>query len=281
MKLKMVILGLVMSVAVLSAAEVNIMTFNIRMGTANDGSDKWSLRKELVFEVIRNHDPDVIGLQEAFKFQIDEIRAAVPGYELIGQGREGDEKGEYSAILYKKKRFECMVSDTFWLSDTPKIPSKTWGNTCIRICTWARLLDRSSKRAIYVYNTHLDHQSQPSREKSVRLIVERMAAREHKDLLVLTGDFNMAEDNPAILYMKGLSADEKTPLPMADSYRMLHPDEKTVGTFNGFKGVSDGAKIDYVFVSPKTKVSHAQIIRSSKNGRFPSDHYPVTAKLQF
>ena len=270
-----------LSVAV-TASEIDAMSFNIRYGSANDGVNKWSARKELVFDVIRNHSPDVVGLQEALRFQIDEIIAAVPGYIMIGKGRDGGEKGEYSAVLYKKNRFECAASGTFWLSDTPEIPSKTWGNTCIRICTWTRLSDRKSKKSFYFYNTHLDHQSQPSREKSARLIAQRIEARKHKDPFVLTGDFNVGEDNPVVMYLKGKSAsDDQMPLLMMDTFRMLHPDETPVGTFNGFKGNVDGAKIDYIFVPPGVDVSNAQILRPPKGGRCPSDHFPVTAKLRF
>lgn len=264
------------------AAEVELMSFNIRYGSAKDGANNWSARRELVFDVIRTRAPDAVGLQEALRFQIDEIRSALPLYGEIGEGREGAELGEYSAILYNQERFEVAASGTFWLSETPEIPSAHWGNTCIRICTWARLVDKKTRKGFFFYNTHLDHQSQPAREKGVQLIARRIGQRGLREPFVLAGDFNAGEDNPAILYLKGGAADaQERPLLMVDSFRMLHPAEKTVGTFNGFKGKADGAKIDYIFIPPGVEVLSAEILRPPAGAPCPSDHFPVTAKLRF
>ena len=72
-----------------------------------------------------------------------------------------------------------------------------------RICTWARLLDAETDGALYIYNLHLDHESQESRERSVGLLAERIASREFDDPVIVMGDFNAGESNPAILYFKG------------------------------------------------------------------------------
>ncbi|MFO7889156.1 MAG: endonuclease/exonuclease/phosphatase family protein [bacterium] len=266
----------------LEQMDIKVMSFNIRYGTAEDGENHWNNRKTLVYEVIRHYSPDIIGLQEALRVQIDEIKNNIPGYEEIGQGREGGEEGEYSAILYRTKRFDVNGSETFWLSDTPEVPSKHWGNACIRICTWGHFTDRKSGSAFYLYNTHLDHQSQASREKSVRLIAERIHNRKHPDPFILTGDFNAGEHNPAVRY---LTTDEKEqnipPVLMKDTYRTLHPEAEEVGTFNGFKGITTGEKIDYIFAAPETRVLSADIIQMDKDGQYPSDHFPVTAEIRF
>lgn len=264
---------------------IQAMTFNIRYGTANDGPDHWEHRRHLVFDRIRQSRADVIGLQEALHFQIRQILDAVEGYASIGVGRDdGAYRGEFSNILYRTDRFRPDACGTFWLSDTPTVPGSTsWGNTITRICTWARLVEKDSGRAFYMFNVHLDHQSQPSREKSAALIARRIADRAHpNEPIILTGDFNAGEQNPAILYLKGKgSAPDggKTPMILVDSYRVLHPEAESVGTFNGFKGRTDGDKIDYVFVQPKTQVIDAEIDRTNEDGRYPSDHFPVTATV--
>ncbi len=263
--------------------DIRAMTFNIRNGLAQDGENHWRNRKQLVCDVIRQCSPDVLGLQEAFRFQLDEFNQRLPEYGEIGTGRDGGTKGEYSAILYRKDRFEVGESGTFWLSDTPTTPSAHWGNNCLRICTWARLTDKNSRRSFYIYNTHLDHQSQPAREKGVRLIMQYMQKRMHQDPAVLMGDFNSGENNPVIGYLKGTGkfADPST-APMVDSFRILYPDTKVAGTSNsGFQGRSDGPKIDYIFVTPDTRTVEAAIVRTNREGRYPSDHFPVTAQLRF
>ena len=269
--------------------DVRIMSFNIRYGSAGDGENRWPNRREMVFDVIRDRHSDVVGLQEALRFQIDEIRNAVREYGEIGVAREdGRIDGEYSAILYRADRFGIAEAGTFWLSDTPEVAgSNHWGNACVRICTWARLIEHTSGKAFYVFNTHLDHRSQPSREKSAVLLAQRIQSRNHKDPVVLTGDFNAGENNPVITYLKGQTAVEssdgseaKTPVPMVDTFRVLHPDVGDVRTGHAFKGTRRGNKIDYVFVPPGAKVLEAQILYDNIDGRYPSDHYPVIARLR-
>jgi endonuclease/exonuclease/phosphatase family metal-dependent hydrolase len=264
------------------------MSFNIRYGTAHDGENRWEKRKELVFEVLRQQQPDAAGLQEALRFQIDQIRQALPVYQEIGVGRDdGKEKGEYSVILYRQDRFQAEESGTFWFSDTPEVAgSRHWGNSNVRICSWVRLIEKKSGRAFYIYNLHLDHQSQPSREKSVQLLAQRIRERKHPDPVIVMGDFNAEEDNPAVLYLQGSHAfageagnPGGNPVPLVDSFRLLHPEVSKAGTFHGFEGRNEGGKIDYIFVSPDVPVQKAEIVSMQKDGRYPSDHFPVTAQI--
>lgn len=262
--------------------DIKVMSFNIRYGTAEDDENSWNNRNILVYDVIRQYSPDIIGLQEALRFQIDDIKTNIPGYEDIGQGREGGEQGEYAAILYRTERFSVKQSGTFWLSDTPEVPSQHWGNACIRICTWGHFFDRLSGSAFYLFNTHLDHISQFSREKSVQLIADRVQNREYPDPFIMTGDFNAGEQNPAIQYLTREVKDHKvSSCIMRDTYRVLYPDAVMVGTFNAFRGIKTGEKIDYIFVAPETKVLSADIVRMGKDGQYPSDHFPVVAQIRF
>lgn len=268
--------------------ELRIMSFNIRYGTADDGEDRWEKRKDLVFGVIRKREPDVVALQEALRFQIDEIRRSLPVYGKVGVGRDdGAAKGELAAILYRADRFEAGEQGTFWLSDTPEVvASKTWGNDTTRVCTWVRLVEKSTGKACYIYNVHLDHRSQPSRERAVELVAARMAARRHVDPSILAGDFNAGESNPAVRYLKGeirRTSPEGTaalaPPGLVDTFRVLHPSTADVRTFHAFKGGATGEKIDFIFTPPWAQVLEAEIVREGEGERYPSDHYPVTARL--
>jgi endonuclease/exonuclease/phosphatase family metal-dependent hydrolase len=283
-------LGLVCRAGTLPGDEPNIvvMTFNIRYGTANDGEDSWEKRKGMVFDVLRLHDPDLVGLQEALRFQIDEIRSALPQYAETGVGRDdGKTGGEYSAILYRRDRFDVNESGTFWLSDTPEVcGSITWGNACTRICTWGRFIRRGSGEALYLFNTHLDHISQYSRDRSVILLAQRVRDREHPDPVIVTGDLNAGEDNPAVQYIEGrrrLQAAKNgldiNPMPLVDTFRSLHPDINDVGTYHAFHGKRTGDKIDYIFAQPGARVLRAEILHDATKTHFPSDHFPVMAAL--
>jgi len=270
-----------------SKSAMKVVSYNIRYGTAKDGSNNWENRRQTVFASLKAQDPDLVGLQEALRFQIDEILEVMPRFQLAGVGRDdGKSKGEYSAVLYDSGRFKLLDSSTFWYSDAPEVPgSKSWGNSIPRICTWARLRDKRTDSHFYLFNTHFDHRSQPSREKSAQALVEVIRLRDHQDPVIVTGDFNAGEENPAIRYLKGErnsepgEGREAETLYLVDTFRAIHPDADQVGTFSGFKGLKEGEKIDYVFVTPETQIFSAEIDRFSLNGRYPSDHYPVTATI--
>jgi endonuclease/exonuclease/phosphatase family metal-dependent hydrolase len=241
--------------------EFGIMTFNIRYGTADDGPNAWTLRRDLVVATIAAERPDVLGLQEALRFQLDELRAALPGYAELGVGRDdGGTAGEYAAILYRPDRVTIEATG-----------SATWGNRITRICTWARIRDRAAGSRFVLFNLHLDHESQPSRERSVQLILARADRMAAGLPVLLTGDFNAGEDNPAVAAVRAAG--------FVDTYRAVDPDPSGDGTFGGFAGDSSGAKIDFVFVRGPWRVRTADILRRRGGTRDPSDHFPVTARL--
>ena len=263
-----------------TAIEITVMSFNIRNGRARDGDNAWDRRKDFVCDVIAESDVDIVGLQEAFRFQLDEIEKRLPEFGELGEGRDGNQQGEYSAILYRKHRFTPEESGTFWLSDTPDVKSRSWGNRYLRICTWARLKEINTGHLFYVYNTHFDHESQNARLRSSQLIAQHIKDRPHANPFVLTGDFNADEDNPVILYLKGGDSQPPSPIKLVDTFRELHPNEKMVGTGGGFEGRKDGKKIDYIFVESGTEIQRAAIVRTHRDGRYPSDHSPVTATVR-
>lgn len=260
-----------------AAETLNVMSFNIRYGTARDGDNAWEHRRDAVTEIIEAFRVHVLGVQEALHFQLEEIEARLPGYRRIGVGRDdGDEAGEYSAILIDTARLEVLDEGTFWFSDTPDVPGSTsWGNTIPRICTWARLRDGVSGTTFRIYNVHWDHVSQPSRERSAELLVETIS--QHAEPVLITGDFNAGEDNPAFRHL--LESDPATALGLFDTFRAVHPDAEQAGTFNGFTGATDGDKIDAVLASNQWAVLAADIVRTARQGRYPSDHFPVVATV--
>ena len=263
---------------------LRVMSFNIRYGTAADGENHWKRRKDFVVETIENFNPDLLGTQETIGFQKDYLQQHLPEYASIGVGREdGGSKGEMTAIFYRQDRFEHLDAGHFWLSESPDQPgSQSWDSSLPRMCSWVRLNDRRNPgRPILFINTHFDHRGSQARLESARLL--RSKAQELGDRcdVVITGDFNAAVGSEPYQAM----FDEKHPknaLALIDTYKVAAAeDEPGEGTFSGFRaGVNDGARIDWVAVSKGWKVVSASIDRTSRDGRTPSDHYPVTATLQ-
>ncbi|MFA7227616.1 MAG: endonuclease/exonuclease/phosphatase family protein [Melioribacteraceae bacterium] len=253
--------------------DLKVMTFNIRYGTANDGENSWQFRKDKVVQTIRDFKPDILGLQEALQIQIDELLAQMPEYSYSGVGRDdGKSAGEHSCIFYLKERFDIDSTGTFWFSDTPEVAgSKSWGNNITRICSWVLLNDKMSGMKFYHFNLHFDHESQASREKSAELVLRRI---NQKILpLILTGDFNCGEENAA---MQNILAGGLT-----DTYRAVNKKLSDEGTFNSFKGETTGDRIDFILVTKDFLVRESQIVRTSFEGKFPSDHFPVTSVIGY
>lgn len=247
---------------------MDVMTFNIRYGTANDGENSWENRKHLVFEMIRKHDPEVLGLQEALLFQIEEIVAKCPGYRWVGVGRDdGLDKGEFSPILTKSDSVGVLEYGTKWISETPDIVgSKGPGANLPRIFTWAKLRLRTGKTG-FVVNTHFDHESSAARELGAQQIGE-FIGRAKGDFGVVMGDFNAGLKSQPLQVLKGMGLTPGT------------TSESETGTFTGFKfGNTAGEQIDHILVDSRTKFSLFTIDRWSESERYPSDHFPIIAHL--
>jgi endonuclease/exonuclease/phosphatase family metal-dependent hydrolase len=262
--------------------ELRVMSFNIRNSYARDGENDWKYRKELVYQTIRDYSPAILGLQEANHAQQNELLTALPEYDFAGIGAKGGTKGQYCSILYLKNRLKLDNTETYWLSDTPTVPSSSWGNHHLRIFTYARLVEKESGNIINTYNCHLDDGSKKAREKSVRQIGEHILNQPSNEPFVFMGDFNAPENSAPIQQLGNFKTQQEGTIHLAsDSFRMLHADRKDVGTYHGYIGNTEGDKIDSIFVPPTTEVLEASIVRTPSNDRYPSDHFPVTATLRF
>jgi endonuclease/exonuclease/phosphatase family metal-dependent hydrolase len=270
---KFICAGVILLLTLTSAAQtVNVMTYNIRYDNPGDGVNQWSNRKTKVFDLLSKYDPDVLGVQEALSHQLKEIVANLDEYQSVGVGREdGKEKGEFSAILFKKDRFELLGFNTFWLSETPEVPgSKNWDAALTRVATWAKLRDKQTKKEFLVINTHFDHVGKEARTKSAALL--KAKAREiGKDLpVIITGDFNcLRQDAPYKTMLDPAGLELKDPAP-----------ENPPGTFCSFAVKSIECRpIDYIFHSREWKADRYKVIEDHDGANYPSDHLPVMTTL--
>ncbi len=263
-------------------ARLHVMSFNIRYGSANDGANSWSARQTLVKTTITRFDPDVLGCQEVLDFQADALKKALPGYEFVGVGRtDGRREGEFSPIYFKRDRFELLASGTFWLSETPdRAGSKSWDSALPRIVTWARLRDRKADCKLLFCSTHFDHRGKQAREQSASLLRERVRQLADGAALVVAGDFNCTEDDAPY---RALVADSPGDFAkLIDTYRSVHAQRAAnEATFHNFLGEERGSRIDWILCSEEFGVRAAEIDRFQRDGRFPSDHFPVTAVLEW
>ncbi len=274
------------------ALSLTLASFNIRYENPDErGWRAWSNRISRLVKSIRAMDADVIGIQECLHGQAADLRASLPDYDFHGVGREdGARGGEYAAIFFRGDRFEKTHGGTFWLSDLPDLAgSKSWGNGFPRTVAWVRLVDRASGRGFCVFNTHWDHRNQHSRERAAPLIARRIEGRPHpEEPVILLGDFNATEGNPAVDYFTGKAvtlAGEKHvqwPHALIDTYHLLHPRERNRRTLHLWRGSREGwAKVDHILVSRGATVEAADIRVEGTREEEPSDHYPVWARVRW
>jgi len=261
------------------ALQLRLMSFNVRYENDEDaGPRAWSQRVVGAVRMIREENPDVMGVQEALHGQVADLWASLPDYEFVGVARDdGFRAGEYAGIFFRRERFEADLTDrgTFWLSDTPESAgSKTWGNEIPRSTTWLRLIDRASQRGFYVFNTHWDHRHQGSRERSAQLLVQRIRSRaKPAEPLVLLGDFNAVERNPGLALLKRDAG-------LIDAFQKMHPQVDARTTLHFWRGTRDGAlKVDHILLSGGAEIIGAEILDQDKP--LVSDHFPVTAEVLF
>lgn len=257
-----------------------VMSFNVRYATAPDGENSWDKRTELFFETIERFGPDLIGFQEVLAVQYDAIAERMKGHAFSGVAREdGKRKGEFSSIGYRRSRFMALDTGTFWLSEQPAVAgSKSWDAALPRICSWVRLRETATGREFVFANTHFDHRGVTARREAARVLSEHLGPIAAGVPAILTGDFNITEDNPA--YAALVRPPQPGWIRWIDSYRALNPERRPdEASFSNFKGTVQGSRIDFVFHTAHFRATAAAIDRFSRDGRYPSDHYPVTAVL--
>jgi len=262
-----------------------VMSFNIRLPHQGDGINYWDLRRPLVASSIRYHEADIIGVQEAFRRQLDEMTTDMPEYAWFGVCRTDgsvlpNPDGEFSAILYRKDRFERLDGNTFWLSDTPEVAgSKGWDAAFPRIVTWVKFRDLKSGKLFFYFNTHFDHMGEQAREESANLLLQKMNEIAGEEPVILSGDFNSTDTSKPYLVL----TDKESTYSMTDAlYVSMSPHHGPLGSFSSsftLPGVGD-YRIDFIFIRNNITVLKHAILSDSWDGRLPSDHLPVLAELR-
>lgn len=258
--------------------KLEVMAFNLRYAS-DQSPNAWPDRRPVVAEVFNQVQPDIVGTQEGVFRQIKDIDTDLPEYDWVGLGREGGSRGEFCAIFYKHEKFEVVAFDHFWLSDTPEvIGSITWDHKNHRMATWVHFREYSTGHEFVVLNTHFDHRSELARKNSAILIRNRISEFNSDLPLIVLGDFNCpaGTSEPFEILTTGTG--------LIDTWmeaKSTAPD-LTPNTFHGYEQIQfEDRRIDWVLARNPSAVSHARIITTQMDDQYPSDHFPVTATVEF
>jgi endonuclease/exonuclease/phosphatase family metal-dependent hydrolase len=275
MKYTFILLLLLLLISPSAMSQQSMMTLNIRYDTQDDKENWWGNRKAELTQLIKDYSPDILGIQEGLHTQVEYLDQALDDYNYIGVGRDdGKTKGEYAAIFYRPSRMQLIASHTYWLSETPEIPSVGWDAAMERIATFGVFLDMHSGDTLHVFNCHFDHMGLQARLNSAKLmltIIDQKKLRDKK--LIVMGDLNCLPEDEPIIALKTLFND-----PFTNKKTMV---SGPVGTFNGFKDTETlTERIDYILTRNITVAEYKHLDDRRKNGLFISDHLPVFAKFQ-
>ena len=252
--------------------EIKVISYNIRLISSKDGPNEWKYRAKASPAMIKDHAPDIFGVQEALQEQLMYMDKNLRQYSYVGVGREdGVSKGEHMAIFYNRRTVELLDWGTFWLSQRPEKPSKGWDAKYKRTATWALIRMKNNGRKFYYVNTHLDNRGKEAQRKGLELIVNKIAEINPEKLpMILTGDFNVTPDNPALKELNTKMVDARTSAKKTDSR----------ATFNGWG--ADARKIDYIYYCGFTDcIEYETIVKQYKGVPYISDHYPIRAVITF
>ena len=301
MKQIFLILAVVLSSFQLTNAEkLTVASYNIRYKNTSDSvnGNGWNQRCPVICGLIRFNDFDIFGAQEVLHEQLTDMLKLLPGYSYVGVGRDdGETKGEYAPVFYRKDKFEVIKSGHFWLSEITDRPNKGWDAALPRICTWVQLKDIHNGFEFYFFNLHMDHIGVQARKNSAQLVIKKIKEICGSRPVILTGDFNVDQHSPnySVIVNSGI---------LSDSYETAQIRYALNGTFNDFKtDMKTDSRIDHIFVSSSFKVERYGILtdtyraevpgsKSVKSGNFPqevslkkytartpSDHFPVKVIL--
>jgi endonuclease/exonuclease/phosphatase family metal-dependent hydrolase len=248
-----------------------VMSYNIRNSHKEDGPNAWDIRRSATPAMLDAVNPDIFGVQEAYPEQQEYILEQCPRFKAIGVGRnDGDQDGERTTVFYNTKVLEMLDGGTWWLSETPDVPSVGWDAKYPRTATWVKMKDRRNGRSFYFVNTHLDHKGVNARREGLRMVVSKIREMDPDLPMVFTGDFNVEPADSCLMVLDSLMTSARVAATVTD----------TTSSFNGFKGPK--SIIDYIYYSGFAGADEFRVVTESFDGKpFISDHYPIISKLKY
>ena len=280
-----------------SETQLKVMSFNILREDLGGSDHKWSTRKEAVLQMLSNHYPALIGLQECSWTIRKNILEADPRRAAIGVSVFGNESGytdeSSNSIIYRTDLLEAVTSGTFWFSDTPGQVSNVWTERYEpkpRVCTWARFRSKQTGQEFYHFNLHLHNGSAnnplsneyigDSRTKSLNLLFEKIAEYNTDKLpVIITGDHNEGDHSSNALSDLGSDVAKAYVGSGYTSVRWTAAETDKDRTLNSFNEEQQGV-MDHIYINSGCVARKFSVDREAYAGvTYISDHYPVICEL--
>jgi endonuclease/exonuclease/phosphatase family metal-dependent hydrolase len=258
-----------------SAQSLKVMSFNVRYPNPQDDEDRWEARRDMLVKTIRDQAPDIVGTQELFHVQGQYVVEKAPEYAWFGVSRRGNQTDEHMGVFYRKESLKLIDSGNFWLSETPEKPgSVAWDMSLPRMVTWGLFEWPAAGTRLLLWNTHFAHrpQDETARQNSAKLLACRLSVTSPEIPFILTGDFNAPAGGPTYSVLSP---------PLQDAWLTAGQKSGPEGTFHGFRGKPREGRIDWILYRGPWRVTRMEHLTVNENGRYPSDHFPIVATLEW
>ena len=243
-----------------------IMTLNMLTdGIYSYGDSRFSCRIQAINEMIRVQDPDLIGVQELTGNMFRYMDTVFSQYAMAGEGRHSRFADEYSAILYRKDRFEVVKEKTLWLSDTPyEKGSRYMLSMFPRITTFALLRDIENGCTFSFFNTHLDQVFPGVRRRQAEVLRSLVLENKSGLFTAVTGDFNDVPGSETLMRICSAGLKDTSGIELGSTLR------GRIGSM-----IQHNLPIDHILLSNEINAYQLEKIDKKYSGYWPSDHYPL------
>ena len=254
--------------------EIKIISSNIRFDNPADTAHAWNNRKNFLASLLNGETPDIVCTQEGRRPQLMEFNSLLDNVNIIENHREWIDERMYPCIYINNHKFFVEESGDIWLSETPYgAGSKSFNSAFPRLCTWAKLAIKETGREIFIVNCHLDHCYSETRVEQIKVLLEEtFKVNSSNEALLICGDFNEHPEGDVRNTLTSIRDN------LFDPWSHHELEEET--TYHKFKGKLDsGSRIDWILADNRFESLEIKINKESKEGIYPSDHFPVIAKF--
>ena len=252
---------------------LSLISCNIRFDNPADGDNAWSHRRDFLCETLLSHRPQIIATQEGRIHQLRELENCI-GMKLVDEHRSWIAERMYPSFFYDSSLFEYLGSGDSWLSETPDIAgSRSFDSAFPRLMTWLKIQPKNSTEKLFIANTHLDHIKAETRIQQIKVFATELKKLWKEDgKLIIMGDFN---EGPEGAVREELASHFK----LADAWKQFNQIETS--SHHAFNGeTQNGSRIDWIMVDPALDLVDCRMDKTSRNGKYPTDHFPIVCSLR-
>ena len=250
--------------------KMKLLSCNIRCDYDQDGANSFRFRKDALRAAILERKPDIICFQEVLPHVAAWLKESLPGYYVVGCGRDEKLRNEQTSIAYRYDAYNLITMETYWLSPTPDIPASRYEDQsdCPRVCTEVVLEELATGELFRIASVHLDHIGSNAKKEGLEQLLAKLEhpAAFRQAHVILAGDFNAEPHEPEFAVLQDYPA-----------YRDAA--EGTGGTWHDFGRQDPPHKIDYILVRD-LQAENAGLWKDCHEGVYLSDHYPVEVTLR-